>query len=407
MVAWVRWLGRRWWLRGAVGVVAGLVLLKAGWVLVFWVGGGALIANEARGDLMARRAYLIGQTYGNPAGTAELHPYLPPLFQGEWALGSYSMTAAALANIAFLYPETRQESLVVIEGLIERVLAAEFRQFDSDMWGEDGLERMAQGEGTRYGHIAYLGQLNFMLAAYHYLGGEKAEYRRLFQENSAYLAQSLDSSPFHNGETYPRQIFIPDNAVVVASLALYDRLFPEEATGTAERWLSHMDSHYRDPETGLFVFRLTNDGSVLVDGRGSGAGWNSFFLFYADEAVAQEQYGLLKEHLADRPAPGVAGVREWPHGHAGPGDVDSGPLFLGLSPSGTGFAVAGARHTGDAEFLSALLLTVETAGFTVQWSGERQYLLAPLVGDACLLAMKSVTRWDGRFLNTSPLLSGL
>ena len=93
---------------------------------------------------------------------------------------------------------------------------------------------------------------------------------------------------------------------------------------------------------------------------------------------------------------GVTGIREYPDGRQGAGDVDSGPLFFGLSPAGTGFAIAGARFTRDAEFLNELLLTAEIAGCTIETGGRRRYLLAPLVGDAVLLAMRSVTEWNPR-----------
>ncbi|MBP9128546.1 MAG: hypothetical protein KBG07_07250 [Elusimicrobia bacterium] len=54
---------------------------------------------------------------------------------------------------------------------------------------------------------------------------------------------------------------------------------------------------------------------------------------------------------------------------------------------------AGAVFHGDQAFLQALLRTSELAGFSLQWKGRRFYATAPLVGDAILLAMKSVTSW--------------
>ena len=41
------------------------------------------------------------------------------------------------------------------------------------------------------------------------------------------------------------------------------------------------------------------------------------------------------------------------------------------------------------------------AGFSFQWNGQRQYLVAPLVGDAIMLAMSTVTVWDRKFLTSS------
>ncbi len=95
------------------------------------------------------------------------------------------------------------------------------------------------------------------------------------------------------------------------------------------------------------------------------------------------------------------GIREFPLGREGHGDVDSGPVIFELSTSGTGFALAGARYTKDTELLAGILYTSELAGFTLQWGGQRWYLTAPLVGDAIMLAMKTVTPWDLRFVKAA------
>jgi hypothetical protein len=98
--------------------------------------------------------------------------------------------------------------------------------------------------------------------------------------------------------------------------------------------------------------------------------------------------------LVTAPAVGLAAVREYPADSSGQGDVDSGPLVFGISPAATGFAIAGARHEGDARLLAALLGTAELAGTTAGWSGRRRYLVAPLVGDAIVLAMRTARRWE-------------
>ena len=92
-------------------------------------------------------------------------------------------------------------------------------------------------------------------------------------------------------------------------------------------------------------------------------------------------------------------LREYPRGVVGSGDVDSGPALFGLSPAGTGFGLAGARHAGDVDAVLGMLRIAEVAGFTVPWRGGRAYLLAPLVGDAAVLAARTATPMDRRFLS--------
>ncbi len=69
-----------------------------------------------------------------------------------------------------------------------------------------------------------------------------------------------------------------------------------------------------------------------------------------------------------------------------------------LSTSGTGFAVAGARLFEDSEMLGGLLYTAEAVGSSWDANGTRRYLLAPIVGDAIMLAIKTAMPWDSRCL---------
>ncbi len=76
-------------------------------------------------------------------------------------------------------------------------------------------------------------------------------------------------------------------------------------------------------------------------------------------------------------------MREFPIGSAGQGDVDSGPLVLGVSLSAFAVTLAAARANGDASLADTLDREAETFGVGLQWRGERRYALGQLpVGDA-------------------------
>jgi hypothetical protein len=215
----------------------------------------------------------------------------------------------------------------------------------------------------------------------------------------AALVRRVLAAPSAHLETYPGETYAMDNTVVQAALALHQRAGRGDHRAAIGRWLDHTRRHLLDPATGLICFALDAEGRPAQRSRGSGAGWNSFFLPFVDEAFAAEQFAALKAHLVRDLPFGGAGVREFPAGVAGAGDVDSGPVLFGISTSGTGFAVAGARHARDARLLGRLLTTAEIVGHTVQWRGQRRYLFAPLVGDAIMLAMKTARPWDRRFLD--------
>ena len=156
-------------LKKGVAILLIACLLKSVWVMAYYVPGAKLLNGGARPDLISRRAFLLDRVVGAFQNPEQHHGSLPDLFQGEWALGSFSMTAVGLTNMAFLYPETRSEALSAVGVLIERMRAPAVSRFDTIQWHEEALGTLDK----KRGHIAYLGHLNLALAAWHYLGGDK------------------------------------------------------------------------------------------------------------------------------------------------------------------------------------------------------------------------------------------
>ncbi|MCP4808514.1 MAG: hypothetical protein GY913_18850 [Proteobacteria bacterium] len=68
------------------------------------------------------------------------------------------------------------------------------------------------------------------------------------------------------------------------------------------------------------------------------------------------------------------------------GDIDSGPVLLGIGVSPTGFGLAGARLHGDEAAYERSLRTARLFGLPVPWNG-RTYLTGGGLGNAILLAM--------------------
>jgi hypothetical protein len=368
-------------------IFAALFAGKVIWACIFFPGGKAVLSGGDLKDIEARREYLVTHIE-RQLSPKDMPAQIGSQFQGEWALVTYSMTAMALANVANRFPETVQESSEVITKILTEVLKEDLRQFDTARWGRDAFEQLDNLDG----HIGYLGHLNVILAACYYLSADDVCERR-FKEVSQALGAALEKSSFLNAETYPGEIYIPDNAVVIGSLGLYNRAFPEQALPVVDRWFAYVKKHYLDSKTGVLVFSLNLDGTIDQQSRGSGAAWSLFYLSYANKGFALDQYAALKKHFRSKLFWGITGIREWADGRWSLGDVDSGPVLLRLSPSGSGFSIAGAVLAEDARFLGELLFTAEFVGSTVQSKAGRRYLLAPLVGDAILLAMRTVVAW--------------
>ena len=126
----------------------------------------------------------------------------------------------------------------------------------------------------------------------------------------------------------------------------------------------------------------------------------SRMLAEVDPEIGALHHRALREAFLARPA-GIPGIREYPRGASGRGDVDSGPLVLGLSASATVVAAAAALAHGDEATARTLLQAGEVVGLPVQLAGTRRYAggLVP-VGDAFLAWTRTTppsphaTRWS-------------
>jgi hypothetical protein len=373
-------------------LVGGVLLVKAGWMFALAPSAESVLSPLEKEDIFARRSYLIGKITSSSFGLGDMPWYVPQMIQREWEIVTLSMTSAAVANLAFQYPETRPEAVEVIRQALGKLLSPDCRDFERENWGKDPIAALSGNNGN----VGYLGHLNLTLAAYALLGGGH-DFDELFSQVSAALARRMDNSPSHYIETFPRSIFIPDNMVAVSSLAVFNSLHNNAYAPAIARWLDYTKKSLIDPQTGLIVNWVSHDGSGYGTSRGSYAAWNLFHLFIIDRDFAATQYANLKKHFLSQALFGAQAIREYAPGHTGSGDIDSGPVVFGLSTSGTGFALAGAAQMEDRKVLRSLLLTAEAAGFSIQYAGKRRYLLAPLVGDALILAMRTARPWDLRY----------
>jgi hypothetical protein len=383
------------------GALLAILVGKALWFTVFWISPSTIAHGGTREDLISRRDYLLERVIRQPFGPSDSPIFFNEVMQEEWAIVTLSMLGAALTNLSFEFPETRVEHLQFVDALIKRMLAPDIRRFEQLWWNEDALDSL---DGQN-GHIGYLGHLNLLLQMHRILGGGM-EHAELSRKISAALARRMSQSPSGYLETFPGQIFVPDNAAVVASLALSDSI--ERWSGRTEPYRAEVDSwldvtrkKFLDSQTGLILPWVDAKGLPFGHPRGSYSTWNVFYLLQIDRSLAEDQSRRIRKEFVVEQLPGLCGVREYLADDRGLGDVDSGPVIFGLSTSGTGFGMAAARTLGDKELLACLLHTGELVGSSIDSGSGRRYLIAPLIGDAIVLAMRTAVPWDGRFLGAS------
>ncbi|MEU1751322.1 hypothetical protein ABZ436_01475 [Micromonospora matsumotoense] len=224
-------------------------------------------------------------------------------------------------------------------------------------------------------------------------GRDPAEVRR-FAEASAALAAAFDASGTPYLAAYPGQAWPVDSTVAVASLRLHDDLLPPRFDRTTRRWLDGVRQRL-DPRTGLLPHRVDpGTGAPVEVARGTSQSIIQRFLPEIDPAFAREQYLKFRTGFVVSPLGLGPAVREYPRGLDGPGDVDSGPLPLGVSFSATVVTLGAAQVQGDDVLADALANYGELVGFPLDTPHTRRYAFGLLpIGDAFLAWSKTARPW--------------
>lgn len=340
-------------------------------------------------DIIERRNYLIDKLVTTPQKVLnEMPSGIGMQFQGEWALYSCSMLSAALVNISHLYPETTEENLKHLDGLIQIVMSPEMRYYDTMRWDEDPLESL-NGNNS---HVSYLSHLAWMICGYKEMGGDN-KYDELLASLCMTMNHRILLSKGLNLPTYPGEsIYIPDMLVAIVALDKYSNMNNGKYCSTIRKWLNKAQREWLDNETGLLVSFVDENGKQYKTApvKGSYSALNCFYLTFIDEAFAKQQHEQLKKIFWKDGF--VTGLKEyWDRSCPIGLDMDAGPIIFEISPSGTAFFAGSSTFFNDSDVRNGILKTAEIAGHTIKLGDKRHYLLAniALVGEAIMLAMRT------------------
>lgn len=306
------------------------------------------------------------------------------LIEGEWLFGTYLMSGLGLVQSAWEHPELRERHTALVRLAVEKLLSPEVRAFDTQEWNEDAIETLAEGTN---GHAAYLGYLNLLLACQKMIDPESPA-SALHDQISDALERRLRASPIGLLQTYPGECYPVDNAPGIASLALRDRFRQGSVRPRIQLWLDRYLTSWRDRVSGLLYQAVNSQtGNPEDKPRGSGTSLSVYFLSFADSSISTQLHqAALKELSAG--GLGFTAMREYRRGVDGKGDVDSGPLLLGLSISSTGFSLAGCRQQGDLEGFISRWRLVHLLGIPARtFDGQSHFVMGGRLGDAILFAM--------------------
>lgn len=302
-------------------------------------------------------------------------------FDGQSAVAIYQMTLLGLGQLVEEQPALAERYLPAMRIAAHHLADPKTLDYARSVYGQNGVIAMAPGAGH-----AYLGYVNLGLGMLrkHDPGTDLAA---LHDRITARLAQRLFASPTGMIETYPGETWPPDVAAVAGSIGLHaeatGRPPPKELSAWAERFRTCAVSKEGD---GYLVQRLVSGSCRAKDGpRGSGTAVAAYFISFAVPSLSRELYQAVERQRST--FLGFGGVREYAPGFSGSGDVNAGPILLGVSVGATGFGIGAARAHGDRDGYIALTRTALLFGIPTSSGDGERFAVGGALGDALLLAM--------------------
>ena len=197
--------------------------------------------------------------------------------------------------------------------------------------------------------------------------GDQAQLDQLSTEATALLA-ALDAPDEPPLTSYPGTSWPCDLVVAMAAIHQADELRPILGLADAtERFTTRLDD-WRDPATGLIGHVLHPDGTASGARGSSQAIINSYLRDFAPDLANAEWHRYTELFVTS--SYGLVGLREYPAGTPGGGDVDSGPLIGGVSLSASAVSLGAALRNGDLELADRLNRQAELLGAPLPWRGD-------------------------------------
>lgn len=192
-----------------------------------------------------------------------------------------------------------------------------------------------------------------------------------FKKNCDQITSALNTDMYpvsYYGQAWPADVMM-----CVASLKQHDKLFGSKYDEVIKKWIEQVTSkldtnglipHAADP----------GNGNVIEAARGSSQSLILIMLNEIDTALARDHFQKYKALFVDTTL-GLTGVREYPKGTDGIGDVDSGPVILGYGGAATIVGIQTLSVFGDYESANQIRDAVEGLSFPITSDRKKNYFL--------------------------------
>lgn len=234
-----------------------------------------------------------------------------------------SHLADGCANQGRQHPERREAAHACIEQVLARAKALQ--------GGDGGL---------------FLTHLSLIYGAADEVGPclDEARHRRLAQT----LARRSLADPLKHAASYGgTELRWPaDQTATLAGLARFDHAHGTSLTEAPFTAWKEVIAQRLDPATGLPWSEVSGRGPGARHPRGCAQSFISRYLVEVDPPLAASWWRPYRDRFLVRLGP-VVGFREWPPGVERPGDLDSGPIVMGIGVAASAFAISAAKAQGD------------------------------------------------------------
>jgi hypothetical protein len=211
-----------------------------------------------------------------------------------------------------------------------------------------------------------------------------------FRSNCDRIAKAIqnDKSPYLM--SYPGQCWPADCMVGVSSLALYDRMFEDRYHSIIQTWLLRIKIRL-DTFTGLIPHATDPIKGYPTGGaRGSSMSLLLIFLNDIDPSFAYKQFLLYRQHF-EMNICGLPFIREYPRGMDGLGDMDSGPVIMGIGFSANIVSTGTYRLFGNPQNTDLRSAVIETFGFAASDNNTKKFIFGLLpISDVFIAWSRSI-----------------
>ena len=314
----------------------------------------------------------------------------------EWDFMSRTFMVLALSNMALRDHALQTRAIEIMDAIIADTLECERK---------GGYEHFLLGYGRQRDwvigpprSIFVDGEIAMMIAARRFVE-EEPMYGPLLSGRIDAMVHRMRQSPVLCAESYPDECWLFCNTVALAAVRMADALDGTDHGEFLASWVRTGSARLAEPRTGILISAFGVDGTPAPAGfgpEGSSIWMAAHMLEVVDPELAADQYRRARKALG-RSFLGFGYSREWPRGHEGTMDIDSGPVIpvFGASASASGLAILASAAFHDTAYFGELMTSLRCAGFPAERNGMLRFMAGNQVGDAVLLyAMVEGPLWD-------------